>query len=203
MGYWVRVLVAWSHSVAALWSYHVYTLSQVGVKSWYHLRCCYVSNPDIILDVGVKSWYHLRCCLNKLCGALLWRSMVQKHAGRWKWQWASVISWSWERRPCQNKLVSAQSMPLLFVLSCLVSYNGAQLFKACDCLKPVSFHFDLCVDATGVVCHRLGLLDQSRGGQMSRAFASRFGRSGNPKIADSSLEPMRSVRNLVKSSQRL
>ena len=25
-------------------------------------------------------------------------------------------------------------------------------------LKPLSIHFDLCVDATGVVCHQLGLL---------------------------------------------
>ena len=33
------------------------------------------------------------------------------------------------------------------------------LFEACDCLKRLSIHFDLCVDATGVVCHQLGLLD--------------------------------------------
>ena len=26
------------------------------------------------------------------------------------------------------------------------------------CLKPLSIHFDLCVDAAGVVCHQLGLL---------------------------------------------
>ena len=32
-------------------------------------------------------------------------------------------------------------------------------FEACDCLKPLSIHFDLCVDATGVVCHQLSLLD--------------------------------------------
>ena len=31
------------------------------------------------------------------------------------------------------------------------------LFEACDCLKLLSIHFDLCVDATGVVCHQLGL----------------------------------------------
>ena len=34
----------------------------------------------------------------------------------------------------------------------------AQVFEACDCLKLLSIHFDLCVDATGVVCHQLGLL---------------------------------------------
>ena len=32
------------------------------------------------------------------------------------------------------------------------------MFEACDCLKLLSIHFDLCVDATGVVCHLLGLL---------------------------------------------
>ena len=30
--------------------------------------------------------------------------------------------------------------------------------EACVCLKPLSIHFDLCVDATGVVCHQLSLL---------------------------------------------
>ena len=33
-----------------------------------------------------------------------------------------------------------------------------QVFEACDCLEPLSIHFDLCVDATGVVCHQGGLL---------------------------------------------
>ena len=30
--------------------------------------------------------------------------------------------------------------------------------EACDRLKLLSIYFDLCVDATGVVCHQLGLL---------------------------------------------
>ena len=34
----------------------------------------------------------------------------------------------------------------------------AQVLDACDCLKLLSIHFDLCVDATGVDCHQLGLL---------------------------------------------
>ena len=34
----------------------------------------------------------------------------------------------------------------------------AQVFEACDCLKLLPIHVDLCVDATGVVCHQLGLL---------------------------------------------
>ena len=29
---------------------------------------------------------------------------------------------------------------------------------SCDCLKLLSIRFDLCVDATGVVCHQLSLL---------------------------------------------
>ena len=29
----------------------------------------------------------------------------------------------------------------------LISYNWAQVFEDCDCLKPLSIHFDLCVDA--------------------------------------------------------
>ena len=32
------------------------------------------------------------------------------------------------------------------------------VLDACDCLQLLSIHFDLCVDATGVVCHQLGLL---------------------------------------------
>ena len=31
-------------------------------------------------------------------------------------------------------------------------------FEACDSLKLLSIYFDLCVDATDVVCHQLGLL---------------------------------------------
>ena len=30
--------------------------------------------------------------------------------------------------------------------------------EACDCLKLLSIYFNLCVVATGVVCHQLGLL---------------------------------------------
>ena len=43
----------------------------------------------------------------------------------------------------------------------LVNAAVAQVFEACDCLKLLSIHFDLCVDATGVVCHQLGLLGTS------------------------------------------
>ena len=34
----------------------------------------------------------------------------------------------------------------------------SQVFEACDSLKLLSIYFELCVDATGVVCHQLGLL---------------------------------------------
>ena len=43
-------------------------------------------------------------------------------------------------------------------LGTLISYNSAQVFETCDCLKLLFIHFDPCVDATGVVCHQLGLL---------------------------------------------
>ena len=43
-------------------------------------------------------------------------------------------------------------------LGILIIYNWAQVFEACDCLKLLPIYFDLCVDATGVVCHQLGLL---------------------------------------------
>ena len=33
-----------------------------------------------------------------------------------------------------------------------------KVLEACDCLKLLSIYLDLCVDATGVVCHQLGLL---------------------------------------------
>ena len=36
-------------------------------------------------------------------------------------------------------------------LRTLISYNGAQVLEACDCLKLLSIYFDRCVDATGVV----------------------------------------------------
>ena len=51
-------------------------------------------------------------------------------------------------------------MLLLSVLSWGVppAWNPHQVFEACDCLKRLSIHFHLCVDATGVVCHQLSLL---------------------------------------------
>ena len=45
-----------------------------------------------------------------------------------------------------------------FRLGTFISYNWAQVLEACDCLKLLSIYFDLCVDATGVVCHQLSLL---------------------------------------------
>ena len=42
-------------------------------------------------------------------------------------------------------------------LGILISYNRALVREACDCLKLLCIHFDLCVDASGVFCHQLGL----------------------------------------------
>ena len=44
------------------------------------------------------------------------------------------------------------------MLGTLISCNLAHVLEACDCLKLLSIHFDLCVDATGAVCHQLDLL---------------------------------------------
>ena len=46
-------------------------------------------------------------------------------------------------------------------VACAILHSNSGLepsFEACDCLKLLSVHFDLCVDATGVVCHQLSLL---------------------------------------------
>ena len=49
----------------------------------------------------------------------------------------------------ENSPLSHSALPVLYL---------PQVFEACDCLKLLSTHFDLCVDATGAVCHQLGLL---------------------------------------------
>ena len=59
---------------------------------------------------------------------------------------------------------SLVSAAVLSVLSCtlrlrtLISFDWAKVLEACDCLKLLSIHFDLCVNATGDVGHQLGLL---------------------------------------------
>ena len=64
-------------------------------------------------------------------GALLWGSVIYKHACRWMWQGsASVVSWNWEKYSCHSTLVSTLSMLLLSVLSLRVSqaWNPHQLY---------------------------------------------------------------------------
>ena len=48
--------------------------------------------------------------------------------------------------------------PIILGLGTLIGYNGAQVLEAFDYFKLLSIYFDLCVGATGVVCHQLGLL---------------------------------------------
>ena len=43
-------------------------------------------------------------------------------------------------------------------LGTLISYNWDQVLETCDSPKLLSIHFDLCVAATSVVCHQIGLL---------------------------------------------
>ena len=53
-------------------------------------------------------------------------------------------------QPCQ--CCSCQCYPAEYLrLGTLIRYNWAQVFEACDCLNLLFIHFDLCVDATGVV----------------------------------------------------
>ena len=49
------------------------------------------------------------------------------------------------------------SMLLLSVLSWIVLWAEPRYLKLVS-LKLLFIYFDLCVDATGVVCHQLGLL---------------------------------------------
>ena len=57
-----------------------------------------------------------------------------------------------------NLVKAAVVCTILESISGFEPYQVAQVFEACDSLKLLSIHFDLCVDATGVVCHQLGLL---------------------------------------------
>ena len=61
------------------------------------------------------------------------------------------------------------------MLGTLISYNSAQVCEACGYLKLLSIHFDLCVDATGVVCHQLGFL----GTDLTRTKPWEFRVTGN------------------------
>ena len=44
------------------------------------------------------------------------------------------------------------------MLATLISYKWAKVQEACDCFKLLSIYYNLCVYATVVVCHQLGLL---------------------------------------------
>ena len=66
----------------------------------------------------------------------------------------------------------------------------AQVLEACDCLKLLSIYFELCVNATGVVCHQLGLLSTDLhavgcGGlsRCSTTFASSFSSPAKPSMS--------------------
>ena len=128
-----------------------------GLPRWQHGLCMrFVISCDSTSFLSLVFFF----------GALLWGSMVHKHTGRWMWQGSAlVVSWNWEKYSCHFKLVSTLSMLLLSVLSWRVSrpwnpinYNWAQVPEACDSLKLLSIHFDLGVDATGVLCYQLSLL---------------------------------------------
>ena len=65
-----------------------------------------------------------------------------------------------------------------------------------DCLKLLSIYFDLCVDATGVVCHQLGLLGTDLHAVGCRGFVETL-----TNFASSSSSPAEPLMSLAK--QRL
>ena len=88
-------------------------------------------------------------------GAILWGSMIHKNTGRWMWQGSDQSYLGAERntlvnpnwfQPCQCWCCLCYPGEYLR-LGTLISYNWAQVLEACDCLKLLSIHFDLCVDA--------------------------------------------------------
>ena len=99
---------------------------------------------------------------------LLWSSAVRVHDSQVYRKMdvtregiSLILSLNREKYSCHSKLISTLSVLLLSVLVWLgthISYNWAQILEVCDCLKLLSIYFNLCVDATGAVCHQLGLL---------------------------------------------
>ena len=65
-----------------------------------------------------------------------------------------ILNWS-QRCQCYSRLCHPGEH---LGLEILVIYNWAKVFEDFDCLKLLSVYFNLCVDVTGVVCHKLGLL---------------------------------------------
>ena len=92
---------------------------------------------------------------------LLWSSAVRVHdsqAYRKMDVTRGRISRILELREILLSIQTGFSLVNTAVVCAILESTSAQVFEACDRLKPLSTHFDLCVDATGVVCHELGLL---------------------------------------------
>ena len=99
---------------------------------------------------------------------LLWSSAVRVHYSQAYKKMdvsASVVSWNWEKYSWHSKLVS--NLVTAAVSAILESISGlepssfiteSRYLKLVTVSSFLSIHFDLCVDATGVVCYQLGLL---------------------------------------------
>ena len=99
----------------------------------------------------------------ELCREGLWFTSIQEdgcdkevHQSYLESERNTLVNPNWFQ-PCQSCCCLCYPGEYLR-LGTLIGYNRAQVFEALDCLKLLSIHFDLCVDATGVVCHQLGLL---------------------------------------------
>ena len=97
-------------------------------------------------------------------GALLWGSMIHKCTGRWMWQGSTQSYLGIERntpvipnwfQPCQCCCCQCYTGEYLR-LGTLISCKWAQVLEVCDCLELLTTYFNLCVDATDVVCHQRG-----------------------------------------------
>ena len=134
--------------------------------------CCLITCLILARTSSMVTWFCRSCVVSwgstsfpwlvVFFGALLWESMIHKLTGRWMWQGsASIVSRNREKclwfQPCQYCCCLCYPGEYLR-LGTLISYNSPRVLEVCDNLKLLSIYLDLCVDATGVVCHQLGPL---------------------------------------------
>ena len=120
-----------------------------------------VGNVVFVWDVqylAVAPHFHGLYSSLELCCKGPWFTSIQKdgcdkgaHQSYLRAERNTLVNPNWFQ-PCQYCCFLCYPGEYLR-LGTFIGYNWAQVFEACDCLKPLSIHFDLCVDATGVVCH--------------------------------------------------
>ena len=98
-------------------------------------------------------------------GALLWGSMIHKHTGRWMWQGKRIICILELREILLSFQTGFRLVNAAVVCAILQSISGLEPSSVKTeprYLKLVTVSsfcpFNFCADATGGVCHQLGLL---------------------------------------------